>query len=209
MPSPQPAAIPIRFANRLRSTSPPCPTRKDLSLARILLVCWKRSPKRPATDASGSISARAVTRKTSVRSSMRFSTRRRLRPLAKPRRVISMCTIKLLKVSLNIDDNLAHFTYSYSNIGLEQPRQFSEFTMAGTLNIFRMMAGSQWAPREIQFAHDPPESNTEHLRVFGAPVIFRCASNALVMEREFLDQTVPVCGSSLIRNIAPLSRRGA
>ena len=96
-----------------------------------------------------------------------------------------------LKLSLNIDDHLAHFAYSYSHIGLEQPRQFSEFTMAGTLNTFRMMAGSQWAPREIQFAHDAPESNAEHLRVFGAPVIFRCASNALVIEREFLDRTVP------------------
>ena len=96
-----------------------------------------------------------------------------------------------LKLSLHIDDNLAHFSYSYSHIGLEQPRQFSEFTMANMLNTFRMMAGSQWAPREIQFAHDAPVSNTEHLRVFGAPVIFRCASNALVMEREFLDRTVP------------------
>ncbi len=96
-----------------------------------------------------------------------------------------------LKLSLDIDAELAKFIYSYSHIGVEQPRQFSEFTMAGTLNTFRIMAGSQWTPREIQFAHDPPESNTEHLRVFRAPVIFRCASNALIIEREFLDQTVP------------------
>ncbi|MGZ8435841.1 MAG: AraC family transcriptional regulator [Candidatus Binatia bacterium] len=96
-----------------------------------------------------------------------------------------------LKLSLDMADELAKFTYSYAHIGVEKPRQFSEFTMAGTLNTFRIMAGSQWSPREIQFAHDPPESNTEHLRVFRAPVTFRCASNALIMEREFLDQTVP------------------
>lgn len=102
-----------------------------------------------------------------------------------------------LNLSLNVANKLAHFAYSYSDIGLKQPRQFSEFTMAGALNTFRIMAGSQWAPREIQFAHDAPESNAEHLRVFGAPVIFRCASNALIMEREFLDQTIPAADHRL------------
>jgi len=42
-----------------------------------------------------------------------------------------------------------------------------------------------------------PKSITEYQRIFSAPVIFRCASNALVMELEFLDHTIRR-GSSLI-----------
>jgi len=102
-----------------------------------------------------------------------------------------------LQPSLDVDSTLARFAYSYSNMGLANPRQFSEFTMAGVLNIFRIMAGSQWAPREIQFAHDAPESITEHQRVFGAPVIFQRANNAMVMERDFLDRTVPAADHRL------------
>ena len=96
-----------------------------------------------------------------------------------------------LQPSLDVDSKLAHFAYSYANVGLDNPRQFSEFTMAGVLNIFRVMAGSQWTPREIRFAHSAPGSITEHQRVFGAPVIFHCVNNAMLMEREFLDRTVP------------------
>jgi AraC-like DNA-binding protein len=102
-----------------------------------------------------------------------------------------------LQPSLNVDSKLAHFAFSYSNVGLDNPSQFSEFTMAGVLNTFRIMAGSHWAPREIQFAHEAPESITEHQRVFGAPVIFRCANNAMVMEREFLDRTIPAADHRL------------
>jgi AraC-like DNA-binding protein len=102
-----------------------------------------------------------------------------------------------LKPTLNVDDTLAQFAFSYSDIGLEEPRQFSEFTMAGALNIFRIMAGSQWAPREIHFTHDAPGSVTEHQRIFAAPVIFHSSSNALVMEREFLDRTVPAADHRL------------
>jgi AraC-like DNA-binding protein len=102
-----------------------------------------------------------------------------------------------LQPSLDVDSKLAYFAYSYANVGLENPRQFSEFTMAGVLNIFRIMAGSQWAPREIQFAHGAPESINEHQRVFRAPVLFRCAHNAMLMEREFLDRTIPAADHRL------------
>jgi AraC-like DNA-binding protein len=102
-----------------------------------------------------------------------------------------------LQPTLDVDSKLAHFAYSYANVGLENSRQFSEFTMAGVLNTFRIMVGSQWTPREIQFTHDAPKSITEHQRIFSAPVIFRCASNALVMEREFLDRTIPAADHRL------------
>ena len=69
--------------------------------------------------------------------------------------------------------------------------------MAGILNTLRIMAGSHWVPREVQFAHDATGTLTEYQSVFGAPVIFGCTRNALVIEREFLKSTVPAADPRL------------
>jgi len=69
--------------------------------------------------------------------------------------------------------------------------------MAGVLNTFRVMAGSQWTPREIQFAHRAPGSIAEHQRQSRAPVLFGCPQNAMLMEREFLDRTIPAADHRL------------
>ena len=87
--------------------------------------------------------------------------------------------------------------YDYANIDLAEPRQFNEYSMAVTLNVLRMMVGSQWTPREVQFSHQAPRDSSEHLRLFGAPVLFGCASNALVVEREFFDRAVPAADPRL------------
>lgn len=47
------------------------------------------------------------------------------------------------------------------------------------------MAGSQWAPREVHFAHQAPNETWAHLAYFQAPAIFRCAANAFVMDCAF------------------------
>jgi AraC-like DNA-binding protein len=93
---------------------------------------------------------------------------------------------------------LISLCYTHANLGLEEePRQFNEYSMAVTLNVLRMMVGSQWAPREAQFAHRAPQDNSEHLRLIGAPVLFDCATNALVVEREFFDRAVPAADPRL------------
>ena len=61
------------------------------------------------------------------------------------------------------------------------------------------MAGSHWAPQEVQFAHPPPHRTSEHVRIFTAPVLFGCATNAFVIEREFLDRQVPAADPRLYR----------
>lgn len=63
--------------------------------------------------------------------------------------------------------------------------------MAGALNILRMMAGSRWGPREVQFAHEPPRLASAHFSIFGAPVSFGHETNAFIVDREFLDREVP------------------
>jgi hypothetical protein len=48
-------------------------------------------------------------------------------------------------------------------------RQSNEHGMAIIVNTLRMMVGSQWAPQEVQFAHEAPEQTAEHHRLFRAP----------------------------------------
>src|SRR5207249_3255149 len=87
----------------------------------------------------------------------------------------------------------------FARILEEAARQHNEYSMAVALNTLRIMAGSHWAPREVQFAHEAPAHTSEHLRVFGAPVLFGCASNALVMERDFVERQVPAADPRLYR----------
>ena len=96
-----------------------------------------------------------------------------------------------VKLSLKSDRDLTYLCYDYVNLRLKEPRQYNEYGMAVTLGTLRIMAGSQWAPREVRMSHDAPGDTHEHLRVFRAPVLFGCGENALVMEREFVDKPIP------------------
>jgi AraC-like DNA-binding protein len=102
-----------------------------------------------------------------------------------------------IKLSMSTTAQLVYLRYLHSNVGEDEPRQFNEYSMAMALNVLRMMAGSQWTPREAQFAHKAPHDLSEHLKVVGAPVAFGCATNALIIEREFFDRAVPAADPRL------------
>jgi AraC-like DNA-binding protein len=70
-------------------------------------------------------------------------------------------------------------------------RHQHEYGLTVGVATIRLMAGSDWRPLEVHFEHEPPARTHEHTRVFGAPVLFRCEGNALVMEGEFCDRHVP------------------
>lgn len=71
--------------------------------------------------------------------------------------------------------------------------------MAIALTTLRVMVGSQWSPREVHFVHEPPATSSEHLQLFRAPVLFSCATNALVMDHEFCHQPIPAADPNLFR----------
>jgi AraC-like DNA-binding protein len=62
-----------------------------------------------------------------------------------------------------------------------------------------MMAGSQWSPQEVQFAHEAPREISEHLRVFRAPVSFGFTTNAFVVDRQFIERQVPAANHQLYK----------
>jgi AraC-like DNA-binding protein len=100
-------------------------------------------------------------------------------------------------LSFDMGKDQAYLRFLLADPPIDSTRQHNEYSMAVALNMLRMMAGSHWAPREVQFAHDAPAQTSEHLRVFRAPVLFTCATNALVIDREFLNREVPAADDLL------------
>ena len=107
------------------------------------------------------------------------------------------------RVTRSVEGPRASLRLDLATLAPEDPRQHAEYSLAVGLQTARLMAGSQWVPVEVQFAHKAPHDSTEHLRVFGCAVSFQCESNALVVERELLDRAVPAADPKLY----PIIRR--
>ncbi len=103
------------------------------------------------------------------------------------------------KMSFNTEGERAYVQYLLADPEIETPRQHNEYSMAVVLNTLRMMVGSHWVPQEVHFAHEAAGQASEHVRVFGAPVLFGCSANALVIEREFFERQVPAADQRLYR----------
>lgn len=111
------------------------------------------------------------------------------------------------KLSFSIEGEQAYLRFWLADLAIESTRQHNEYSMAVVCNMLRIIAGSHWAPREVQFAHEAPTRTSEHLRVFVAPVLFGCASNALVMDREFVERQVPAADPRLYRILKQQAER--
>jgi AraC-like DNA-binding protein len=92
-------------------------------------------------------------------------------------------------VSLAVEGSWAYAQHVLKD--LENARQHNEYSLAVGLNLTRLMAGSDWAPVEVRFAHKAPHETAEHTRVFRAPVSFGRPANTFVLEREFIERQVP------------------
>jgi AraC-like DNA-binding protein len=90
-----------------------------------------------------------------------------------------------------------YIRFVLTGLGVEPLRQSNEHGMALVINTLRMMVGSQWAPQEVHFAHEVPEQTSEHHRIFRAPVLFGCDTNALVIELSFAERPVPAADQKL------------
>ena len=101
------------------------------------------------------------------------------------------------KVFFTVEEQRAYLQHVLVDLGIAVPRQQNEYSMVIRLNTIRMMVGSQWTPLEVRFCAPGPEQTSEHLRIFRAPVLFGYASNAFVIEREFLERQVPAADERL------------
>lgn len=77
---------------------------------------------------------------------------------------------------------------AYFNPGEKRPalRYSAEFALACVVALGRRYTGVEWSPREVQFAHDPPD-DVRHLEAFfGAPVMFGRHRHALKIDKTVL-----------------------
>ena len=101
--------------------------------------------------------------------------------------------------SFDIEGERVFFRFRVAESSVESTRQHNEYSMAVMLNTIRLMVGSKWTPQEVHFEHQTPAPTAEHTRIFGAPVLFGCAGNALVVERELIERQVPAADPRLYR----------
>jgi AraC-like DNA-binding protein len=102
------------------------------------------------------------------------------------------------QVSAVVDGQRACMSYVLTGLGIPS-RQQNEYSMVIRLNTVRMMVGSQWAPLEVQFAHEKPQNTSEHERIFCAPVLFSYPTNNFLIDAEFLNRHVPAADPGLYR----------
>ena len=101
----------------------------------------------------------------------------------------------------------AYLRYLLSDPAGGASRQHNEYAMTVLLSTLRIMAGTDWTPLEIQFPHESPAQTTEHGRIFGAPVAFGCAANAVVVEPAFVDRSLPAADARLYRILRDYAER--
>jgi AraC-like DNA-binding protein len=95
------------------------------------------------------------------------------------------------------EGNRGYIRYLLTDLGINSLRQSNEHGMTIAFNMLRMMVGSHWAPKEVQFAHEAPKQTSEHLRIFHAPVSFGWKTNAIVVDRQFVEREVPAADQRL------------
>ena len=100
-------------------------------------------------------------------------------------------------IKFSIEGRRGYLRYLLTGLTVDSIRQQNEFSMAVMLKTFRIIAGSKWKPREVQFAHKAPAGIAEHLRVFGNQTFFGCATNTLVVEHDYVGRKVPAADRRL------------
>ena len=110
-------------------------------------------------------------------------------------------------VNFSIEGRQGYLRYLLTGLPPRSLRQQNEFSMAVTVRTFRLIAGTGWKTREVQFAHHAPASNVEHIRVFGRHISFGRATNALVVEHDFVERNVPDCDPRLYRILKSQAER--
>src|SRR5262249_44105362 len=92
------------------------------------------------------------------------------------------------------EGNRGYIRYLLTDFGMNTLRHSNEHGMTTAFNMLGIMVGSHWGAKEVQFAQEAPRQTSEHLRIFNAPVWFGCKTNAIGIDRQFVEREVPAAG---------------
>ena len=82
--------------------------------------------------------------------------------------------------------------------GRPVPRHPAEFLVTIWVRFGRLVAGTDWAPRLVCFAHAAPNDTGEHTRIFRAPLQFSSGRTAMHIANEILDMPNPQADENLL-----------
>lgn len=89
------------------------------------------------------------------------------------------------------DCDILWLSYRIFDPRIKNRRQDAELSLGMFCNIFKEAHGPNWAPLEIRFEHNKPDTKDEHEMRFGAPVQFGRRTNAIAFRRRDLDALMP------------------
>lgn len=96
----------------------------------------------------------------------------------------------LLEVRVKQSAGYSYLTLQMLDQTLKYGRPMVEWVIAGEAALLRALGLKPIKPVEIWFSHPEPDDTAEHLRVFGAPVLFSQSVNALVLSA--VDLSMPI-----------------
>jgi len=92
-------------------------------------------------------------------------------------------------IELVEEKQVAMITYRVL-VDLPSTKQAVDISIGTTCNVLRLLAGSNVKPRSIYLSHTKTENDEIYSRLLGAPVIFDHELNAVVCDRQLLDQPI-------------------
>jgi AraC-like DNA-binding protein len=101
-------------------------------------------------------------------------------------------------VSFGIEGKRGYLRYLLRGSENASLRQHNEYSMAVLVKTLRGAAGAAWTPSEIRFVHRR-NGACDYRAVFDSRVRFGCASNALIVERDFVECCVAAADPKLYR----------
>ena len=90
-------------------------------------------------------------------------------------------------LTLSETSQLASFSYSVYEPGVERTEILGDNILAASCNVLRALCGRKWRAHEIRFSHRHPADIRPYTEILKAPLRFDVEQSAVVFERAWLD----------------------
>jgi AraC-like DNA-binding protein len=120
-------------------------------------------------------------------------------------------TIDMFSYSISVSGDEAKLSYEpctpWIKISPLSARQGTELAMAGTLNVFKILAGRKLYPQKVLLSYNRQKDLSEYERVFQAPIKWNANANTLVFSYSQLLMPVVSYDKSLMGVFCDLIKR--
>ncbi len=106
-----------------------------------------------------------------------------------------------VQLRLSQQGDCAYYLWETVDAAVPLDRHYIEAVFCGIVFPLRRLTQDQVQPVEIHFRHSRPEDTTEHLRIFGCPLVFDCPQNELVLLRTDLARPIFMANAQLLEKL--------